>query len=158
MPEWKSFNYFNTPQIDGFRVGLFAPGRSSFIGRAKVNDEYHIGRIQTARPIGLFYSLDGSSKFTNSSIEYLVKNDKFVWKNSSNGVIEVNAVTVSAKRNLPYYIGRIMVNGFAYLGTIVRVLGVMYYVDENGIERTTDCYEVLTCQGKFFLHLVKAPL
>ncbi|XP_070509086.1 uncharacterized protein [Chironomus tepperi] len=143
---WKPFDSINAILTDGVRVGSFSPSISSFIGRALVNGELQIGRIQLSHPTGLYYTLDGSVRFANSSIEYL-ENSNFIWRNSSHGALVRNAVTVTASKNLPFYIGRIGINGFSYIGTVVRVLGLMYYGDENGVERTTDCYEVLTCGG-----------
>ncbi|CAG9811484.1 unnamed protein product [Chironomus riparius] len=145
-PKWKTFDLNSNILDDKVRAGSFSPGISSFIGRTLVNGELQIGRIQISHPAGLYYSLDGSVRFTNSSIDYL-ENSNFIWKNSSHGALVKEAVTVQATRNLPFYIGRHQVDGLSYVGTVVRVLGLMYYGDENGIERTTDCYEVLTCQN-----------
>lgn len=106
-----------------------------------------IGRFQNVPSIGLFYTLDGKSTFENESIEILSKNN-FGWKNSSHGKFEPKAVTIDSLKiyQLPFYIARFVVNDQTHVGVVVRVLGLMYYTDENGIERTTDCYEVLICE------------
>ncbi|KAG5667784.1 hypothetical protein PVAND_015754 [Polypedilum vanderplanki] len=144
---WKPLEPNNSPIIDGVRVGSFAPGISSFVGRISINNEVQIGRIQLVPPIGLFYSFDGVGKFQNSSIEYLTRNPNYTWKNSSNGERVEDAVTMAGSRNSPFYIGRVKINGFEHVGTVVRSLGLLYYSDGSGVERTTDCYEVLACQS-----------
>lgn len=105
-----------------------------------------IGRFQNVHPIGLFFTLDGETKVENNSIEILSVNN-FSWKNSSHGKFEPNAVSINNLNpyQLPFYIARYTVNGQTHIGMVVRVLGLMYYSDGHGIERSTDCYEVLIC-------------
>lgn len=133
-------------------AGSFAPGISSYIGRTFKNGNLQIGRFQNVPPNGLFYTLDGEINFESESIEIL-SNGNFLWKNSSHGKFERNAVTVNGLKahQLPFYIARHIINGQTHVGVVIRVLGLMYYIDENGVERSTDCYEVLSCndEGNF---------
>lgn len=156
-PSWQTFDAEDSTFLsNAVRVGSFAPGVTSFIGRHFVNGEVQIGRIQLVEPTGLFYSIDGEIKFTEASIEYLVA-DKYTWKNSSNGNYVKDAVPIgsTSKNQLPYYIARYNVNNQFHVGIVIRILGIMHYSDENGIERSTDCYEVLVCssseEGNFFI-------
>jgi hypothetical protein len=128
-----------------FNAGSFAPGISTFIGRT-FNGIMQIGRFQNVPPIGLFYTLDGESKFENETIEIL-SNNNFSWKNSSYGKFEPKAVLIDNFKpyQLPFYIARYVVNSQTHVGVVIRALGLMYYTDGNGIERSTNCYEVLIC-------------
>lgn len=145
---WIQFSPNSFSTAKAFRAGSFAPGISTFIGRTFKNGEIQIGRFQNVPPVGLWYTLDGEKILESSSIEILSDNN-FGWKNSSHGKFEKNAVMPGdvKKYNLPFYIGRIVINQQTFIGIIVRSMGLMHYSDESGIERTSHCYEVLVCNS-----------
>jgi hypothetical protein len=55
-------------------------------------------------------------------------------------------VTLNVPRSGSQYVGRVHLGALCRIGTVVRVMGGMYYADEDGIERFTSRYEVLTCR------------
>lgn len=110
-------------------------------------DVYQLGRILPFEK-GMYYNYGGTEHFTNVSIEFLVKsaNYSYEWIASSNGTFVPNAVVVNRPRSSSQYIGRIVVNGITFIGSVVTIIGGMYYVDKSGKEKFTSSYEILVCK------------
>jgi hypothetical protein len=95
----------------------------------------------------------GSYFFNDSTqIWYLFRNrhHKYEWVDSKDGQTEPFAIEYSEDNGgFKMFIGRIVRKDKpAYLGPIVSVMGVMYYVDDNGASKSaTSGYQVLTCKS-----------
>jgi hypothetical protein len=110
------------------------------------------GRIQLDPPGVLIHQAAGEpASFTNtgSSAWYLGKrrHHNYRWISSEDGNIVPFAIDVSGNSSgLLTYAGRIRRNGTTLQGNVVPAKGVIYYVDESGMSRSSRSgYEVLTC-------------
>ena len=144
--------------IDGLSAGFYTSGVESFIGRVRVLNGFMPGRIHINQP-GMFYAYSGLERYANGSVEFLYSNPNYTyeWIPSENGTNVVNAVTLNVPKSSAQYIGRISVDGRTYIGTVVRILGGMFYSDYSGVEQFTASYEVLVCKKPQISSSVASP-
>jgi hypothetical protein len=154
----KSANKFYTYKLDnepaeyGISAGFYAPGKRAFVGLGVWLETTLLpGRIQLDPPGILMPELTGPGTFSNvsSKIWYMAKrrNHNYKWVPSKDAKIEPFSVDLSGDSSgLPIIVGRIRRNGTTLLGNVTPFMGVMYYVDENGMSKSASSgYEVLTC-------------
>lgn len=146
VTQWKTYENDSAPMIDGLSAGFYTSDVESFIGRVRVVNGYLPGRIHPNQP-GMFYAYSGLERYANGSVEFLYSNPNYTyqWISSENGSTVANAVTLNAPKSSAQYIGRISVNGGTFIGTVVRILGGMFYSDYSGVEQFATNYEVLVC-------------
>ncbi|KAG5674696.1 hypothetical protein PVAND_004648 [Polypedilum vanderplanki] len=151
----KYYHYYldNEPAEYGLTAGNYAPGKKAYVGlRIFMNVILTVSRIQLDPPGILIPGNEGPGFFVNESskIYYLNKrrHQNFKWEKSQNGDIVPFAIDFSKATNgVSSYFGRIVKNGTVLLGIILPETNSLFYVDENGVSRTTTNYEVLTCKS-----------
>lgn len=144
--------------IDGLSAGLYTSGVESYVGRVRVLNGFMPGRIHINQP-GMFYSYSGLERYANGSVEFLYSNPNYTydWIPSENGTSVSNAVTLNVPKSSAQYIGRITEDGGTFIGTVVRILGGMFYSDFNGVEQFTTNYEVLVCNKPPISPVLNSP-
>ncbi|KAG5669109.1 hypothetical protein PVAND_017006 [Polypedilum vanderplanki] len=158
VAEFRKFIGDNAPMIDGVSAGFYDANTESFIGRVRVFNTYQPGRI-VANTAGIFYTYHGIERFSNESVEYLVRNPNYnyEWTPSANGTVVINAVTLNIPRSSSQYVGRIHVGNYCRIGAVVRIMGGLFYGDDHGSEEFTNQYEVLTCKTKPVTTTISPP-
>ncbi|KAG5667240.1 hypothetical protein PVAND_015230 [Polypedilum vanderplanki] len=153
----KFYRYYldNEPIEYGLSAGYYEPGKEAYIGLSLYSgNTYNFGRLQINPPGIELCNVGGPGYFLNDSSQiWYLYNDKhhnYKWVDSSDGKVVENAIEVGEDA-LGYllYIGKIQKKDEpVIIGVVVPFMGVMYYVDHDGIsKKTTTDYQVLTCRS-----------
>lgn len=140
----------NAPFRNGFVGGIAQDGSIAFVGRGNnvpQNQNPCPGRISTKASAAGVYMPAGNTLDSSSAYYILDHPDLHYVATTGNASSSVAGAIKFVGGGFTFGLGRIMINGYAYLGKI-HVGKTLNYIAENGNETaTTGAFEMLTCNS-----------